>query len=71
MATRIAKGDSPTASLQQISRRGEPAIRGWREIVMLHSLQPAQFFPARAKPRADDRLEPKRHREVMMMLGKR
>jgi hypothetical protein len=66
MAARIVKGDTPAASLQQISRRGEPAIRGWREIVMLHSVQPAQF-PTGARPRADDWLD---NCTVMLMLGK-
>jgi hypothetical protein len=37
---------------------------------MLHSLQPAQFS-CTGKTRADDRLEAKRHREVMLMQGKR
>jgi hypothetical protein len=37
---------------------------------MLHSLQPAQFSYA-GKTRADDRLGAKRHREVMLMEGKR
>jgi hypothetical protein len=69
MAARIAEGDSPTASLQQISRRGEPAIRGLaggRDA----SLAAACSVSCTGKTRADDRLEAKRHREGDADAGK-
>jgi hypothetical protein len=56
MAARIAEGHSPAASLQQISRRGEPAIRGLagdRDA----SLAAACSVSCTGKTRADDRLE--------------
>ena len=45
MAGRVAEGDTPTISLQQYRNSGGMALAA-TEVVMLHSLHPAQFVVA-------------------------